>query len=101
MRAILVIVTSPALDFLSGVDEIEKYLPVQTLIPQSAIEAFDEAVLNRPSWPDEVHLYSGLIGPCFHRPASEFAAIIRGDGFRRSPQYHQPFHLLHHFLSRF
>src|SRR5271166_319812 len=100
MRPILVIVASPALDFVPSIDDVEEYFPIQTFIPQSAVEAFDVAVLNRPAWPDEVHLYSGLIGPCFHRPASEFAAIIRGNGFRRSAQCDQPSHLLHHFLSR-
>jgi hypothetical protein len=34
MRPILVLVASPALDFLPSIDEVEKYFPVQTFVPQ-------------------------------------------------------------------
>src|SRR5713101_3633006 len=34
-----------------------KPLHVQTLVPQSAVEAFDESILHRPSWPDKTQLH--------------------------------------------
>jgi hypothetical protein len=82
MRPVLVVVAFATLDFLPSICEVEKYCPVQTFVPQSAVETPDVAVLNGPTWPNEVHLHSGSIGPRFHRSAGELPAVVRGDGFR-------------------
>jgi hypothetical protein len=75
VRAVLVIVASPMFDFLASIGDVEEHFPIQTFVPQSAVETLDVAVLNGMAWPDEVHLHSGLIGPGFHGPARELPPL--------------------------
>jgi len=66
----LVIVMLPELrQLLPGVLQRRKPLCVQTLVPQPAIEALDEPVLDRPAWPDETQLHVVSHGPRFERSA--------------------------------
>ena len=56
VRALLVVVVSPLVEFPSCVGQVEKNLHVQTFIAQPAIETFDVAILGglpaiSSSWP--------------------------------------------------
>ena len=78
---------------------MEEDLPIQTFVPQPAVEALDVAVLNRPAWPDEVELHASLVGPGVHGLACEFAAIVRSDRLRHAAGCHQMLHSLDDFLA--
>lgn len=55
---------------------------VQELIPQSAIEAFDEGVLDRLTRCDVVPFYLGPIRPLQDRVAGKLAAIVADNHLR-------------------
>src|SRR5208283_1276778 len=55
---------------------------IQKLIPQAAVEAFDEGVLHRLAWRDVVPCDMALIGPCQDGVACEFAAIVADNHLR-------------------
>ncbi len=46
MRPDQVVVLAPAGEFLAGIFECKEHFHIQALIPQSAVEALDEAVLH-------------------------------------------------------
>jgi hypothetical protein len=49
--------------------------PVEELIPKTAVEALDEAILHRLAGRDIMPFDAGLICPCEDRVAGELAAI--------------------------
>jgi hypothetical protein len=71
------------LRFLQG----DEPLDVEGFVAEPAIEAFDEPVLNWPSWADEAQLYARFYRPHLHGAPGEHAAIIQGDAPRRAPAF--------------
>jgi hypothetical protein len=64
VRAHLVIILAPRLEFLPHVRQREEDLGVQTFIPQPSVERFDIAILGWLARPDEIT--GGLDGPPQH-----------------------------------
>lgn len=62
VRSMVVVVLQPALELPPGIGQRKKDLHVQALVPQLAVKAFDIAVLDRPSRPDEVQVYAVRVG---------------------------------------
>jgi hypothetical protein len=60
----------------------------QTLIPQPAVERFNEGIFDGFAWPDEVQLDPASIRSVFKRPRLKLRAVIDGDRARpwRSPE---------------
>ena len=59
----------------------EEEVHVQTLIAEPPVEAFDEALLDRLTGPNEVQLNPVAIGPCIHGATGKFAAVVDGNHF--------------------
>ena len=84
VRALLVVIAAPLIQLAPRVGQVEKDLSIQAFVAQSAVEAFNVTILNRPSRPDEVELHSSLMRPYIHRLACEFAAVIGGNRLRHA-----------------
>src|SRR5580704_10120058 len=63
MRALLVVVVSPLVEFASCVGQVEKNLDVQTFIAQPAIETFDVAILGGFPGTNKIQLHARLMRP--------------------------------------
>ena len=63
MRSQGIVVVTPGLKFFPNINEAKKQVYVQAFIPETTVEALHKAVLYRMTWPDEVQLYAGLVGP--------------------------------------
>jgi hypothetical protein len=66
----------PRLDALSSLDQALEVILVQALVPQFAVRALDEAVLDGPSGPNEVELDALPAGPLIQRQTHEFRAVV-------------------------
>ena len=71
MRPYPVVVLTPDLDFSPSVSQIGKPVGIQAFVAELAIEAFDEAVLDRLARADEVELDAAPVGPGIQRSAGE------------------------------
>jgi len=65
------------LQLLSSIFQRKEKLRVQTFIAQLPVEALDESILHRPSWPDELQPHAILIGPDVEGAAAKLAPIDR------------------------
>src|SRR5215217_4902497 len=74
----LVVLLPPPPEFPLRVFHRPKPAHIQTFIPQTTIEAFNEAIFNWPSRSDEVQLNTVLHGPSLQNPSGELAAVING-----------------------
>lgn len=63
MWAMVMAVISPSLQYPSHVIEGGKLMDVQQLMAELAVERFDEAVLDRLAWPEEVELHAAQVAP--------------------------------------
>jgi hypothetical protein len=76
VRPYSVVVESPCLDRVAGIAEIGEPVLVQTLVSELAVEAFDEAVLDRLARANEAELDASPVGPGIHRAAHELRAVV-------------------------
>ena len=81
MRSDFVIIPTPVLDGVPGMFQTYKPIDVQAFIPQPAIEAFNEGVLDRLAWANEVQFDASLVSPLIQRLTSKFRTIVDGDDF--------------------
>ena len=82
----MVVVVAPQGQLAACIGQGKEDFYVQALIAQPAVKRFDVAVLDRAPWPDEVQMYSVLVGPQVHCLASEFGPVIDGDRLWRASQ---------------
>ena len=99
MWACLIVVMAPAFQLLPYVRQVQEHLAIQAFVPESSVEAFDIAVLNRATGPDEVQLDTRLMRPYIHRLPREFAAVIGGNGFRHTTQNGETLHMPYYFFA--
>src|SRR5512142_1273241 len=88
VRSQEVIVRPPTSQLLPHILEREEDFHVQTLISEAPIEAFDEAVLDRLTWPNKIQLHPMAIGPGIHDATGKFAAVVDGDRARGATLAH-------------
>ena len=62
---------------------MSKPMSVQTLVAELAVEALDEAVLDRLARTDEVELDASAVGPSVERSTGEFRPIVDDQGPRQ------------------
>ena len=79
MRSCDVVVLEPVSPEISCMREASKAVLVQELVPDAAVEALSERVLDRLSWPDEVVLDPMRVAPGVERSARELWAIVCPD----------------------
>src|SRR6185437_5448714 len=77
----LVVIDPPAFDGLPRIVQSEEPVFVEALLAELAMEAFDVAVLHRPSWCDEVQCDLVLIGPLVQSLRSELRAVINDNPY--------------------
>src|ERR1700679_140454 len=65
-------------------------LPVQQLIAQLPIEAFDVSILPRTPRLDEQRLHSKILQPVTHHRGRELRAVVAADVLRHAARCHQP-----------
>ena len=82
VRPDLVVVNPPALDDPPSIVQAGEPMQVQALVPELAVEAFDESVLSRLARLNEVQLYAGTSRPEEQRLAGQFRAVVADDGCR-------------------
>ena len=80
----LVVIDPPAFDGFPRIVQSEKPVLVEAFFAELAVEAFDVAVLHRPSGCDEVQCNFVLVGPLIQRPGGEFGAMVDYDAYRQS-----------------
>ena len=80
--------------------EASKAVLVQELVPDAAVEALSERVLDRLSWPDEVVLDAMRVAPGVERSTRELRAIVRPDSARLSIRLDGPVQDSCHSLCR-
>ena len=76
MWPILVVVLAPVFDRLPCLSKGDKPVLIQALLAQSPVEAFDESIVCRLSWPAELKLYAMVMCPGVKRLGDELAAVV-------------------------
>ncbi len=76
VRPDVVVVGSPLFNRVAGVEPITEPMLVETLIPELAVEAFDECVLCRFARLDEVQLHAVILRPEEQCLAGELRAVV-------------------------
>src|SRR5579871_5951657 len=100
MRSQGIVVVTPGLKFFPNINEAEKEVNVQAFVPEPAVEAFHEAVLDRPSRPYKIELNPCLVDPGIHGPAAKLSAIVDGYGHRQASGSGEPLKAKDHLLAR-
>src|SRR5438034_9902729 len=81
----LVVVDPPFFNDLPGVNKSQEPVLVEALVPQAAVEALDEGVLDGLAGLDEAQTHAAFIGPLIERPASKLGAVVQRDLSRSCP----------------
>lgn len=100
MRSLLVIALSPLLDLVACVLQAREPLLVEALVSERAVEAFDEAVLDRLPRLDEVELDVSLFGPGRQRDAQELRSVVRHQSARKPKGFRELIEHSHHPIGR-
>ena len=100
MRSQGIVVATPGLKFFPNINETEKEVYVQAFVPEPAVEAFHEAILDRPPRPYKIELNPCLVGPGIHGPAAKLSAIVDGYGYRQASCFSEPLKAKDHLLAR-
>ena len=79
MRALGIEVDDPGSNLGAGIVEIEEERLVEKLGAHAAVEAFDEAILHRPSGREEVPVDGVVMTPGEHGVAGVFRAVVADD----------------------
>src|SRR6202012_2480597 len=82
VRSVGVVVDPPFFDDLSRLVEIGEQVLVETLVAQTAVEAFDKAVLHRLAGRDVMPFDPELLLPGQDRIRSELGAVVADDHAR-------------------
>src|ERR1700676_2024269 len=63
---------------------------IQAFITESAVEAFDERILDGLAWLDEAELHALLVGPLVEHAARELRPVVQLDLLRCPALHHDP-----------
>ena len=77
--SVLIVIYPPRPNLGGGIGERDELLPIQTLVPQPAVERFDVRILHGFARSDEVELDAPLIRPVFEGARHEFGAVVDRD----------------------
>lgn len=92
VRPEVIVILPPAFDLLAGIVERQEPVGVQALVPETAVERFDEGVVGRLAWPRIVERDPVVIGPAIQGQRNEFAAVVRLDPLRQAALMLQTLH---------
>ena len=95
MWSAAVVIMPPSIDDLARFEQTHKYVFVEALIAQPAVEAFDKGVLQRLAWLDVVP--GGVLRrPSEDRDTSQFCPIVADDHCWCGPLAGEAVELTHH-----
>lgn len=72
----VVVVDPPSFDLLPGVVQTQKPVDVQALVPERAVERFDERIVGGSARPGKVHRYLIFVCPPVQSFADELTAVV-------------------------
>ena len=90
MRALLIVVSAPILQFFPGVFKAHEPVSVQALGPEPAIERFDKRIVRWLSRPGEVQRHAVGIGPEVEIARDELRSLVDTDRPRDSRPVSRP-----------
>ena len=96
VRPVRVVFLPPLLDPYLGVGERGEVVLAQTLIPQRAIEALDEGVLDRMSGANEVERDALGVGPLIERLTHKLRPVVIDDVVGPAAHQEQGVERVHH-----
>lgn len=99
MGSLLVVHAPIVLDDDVGFGDRKEDFGCQTLVSETAMKAFDEAILPRAARLDIKRLDSGGSAPILHAWGDKFRAIIRANKRRCAPDLDQVFKRIQHLLT--
>jgi hypothetical protein len=71
-----VVVAPPGFNLCSCVRQVEEPVLVQAFVPELAVEAFDEGVLDGLAGSDELNPDLGMVGPLVEGAAGELGTVV-------------------------
>src|SRR5579884_4328423 len=80
----LVVIDSPLFDGFPGIVQRQEPVQVQAFLAELAVEAFNIAILHRPSRRDEGQLDLIVVSPLGERFRCELSAIVDDDPLRKT-----------------
>ena len=86
MWPMLVVVPAPGSDQDTSLRQTRKPVVIQTLVPESAIEAFDKRILGRFACLNQLELNSMLTSPLVECVTGKFRALVCPDRFGVAPE---------------
>lgn len=86
-----VVIPSPLLNDLSGFRKAREQVRIQAFFAELPIEAFDETVIRRLPWPDELQLDTVRMSPAIQSFAGKFRTVVHANGLGAFPLEPQRF----------
>ena len=99
MRPILIVVSAPILQLLSGIGKRHEPMRVQTLRPELAIEGLNERVIRGFTRPGQVQRHPMGIGPQIEVAADELGALVNRNRLWIADLTAHPFQRLHDIFT--
>ena len=96
----MVVVVAPCRDQVAGVAQAGEQVLVQAFIPQTTVEALDEAVLHRFAGRDVVPFDLPVLLPCQDRIRGQLRAIVTDHHAGIAPQLGDPVEFPCHMMAR-
>src|SRR5215211_2592310 len=96
MWPLLVVLPEPLLRLLSHFCQTLKDKHVEHCFPVAAVESFDEAVLHRSSWLNELEQHAVLLGPVSERRRDQLWSIVQSQFERIAALSGYPIQRSHH-----
>ena len=94
-----VVVFPPLLDDRTGIVQIQKCIPVQTVIAELAVEAFAEGILCRLAWLDENMVHIVIKEPAEKRFRCKLGTIVTENHFGFPPNRTNPIKYLRYAIA--
>ena len=77
MRPYLVVILPPDLDLMLGFVQCHKPVLVEALVAKLAVEALDEAILDRFARPDEIQPDTAPVRPGVQSSSGKFRPVVQ------------------------
>ncbi len=99
MRSQGIVVVTPGIKFFPYINEVKKEVYVEAFVTEPTVEAFHEAIFDRPAGAYEIELNSRLVGPSVYSPAAKFCTVVDSYGRWQAPGSSKPLQAKDHLLA--
>jgi hypothetical protein len=100
MRAVMVVVVTPCRDQVAGMAQAGEQVLVEAFVPQTAVEALDEAELHGFAGRDVVSFDFPVLLPRQDRIRDQFCAVVTDHHAGIAPQLGDPVQFPGHAMAR-